>query len=171
MPQSPLGNCICSSLNYTESKGRKMIMTFCGKERFNYWPDAKLVDIVDENELIDAYRSQDGEHHYFDPKSMEYFGTNNFQMVAPGISVEYQSAAPEGVDRWTVVSWVLREDGETFTPYTLCRHDNLSEAAICGHISYQQLNENWNAMEHEGFCSDHGESLSAGCNQCAEEVE
>lgn len=149
-----------------EAEVDKMITTFCGSKRFNYWPDAKLVDIIDTGTLIDTYKSQDGEHHYFDPKTMEYFGTHSFHMAAPGVSVEFQSAAPEGLEPWTVVSWVLSEDGKTFSPYTLCRHWNEDEADVCAHISYQQLNDDWNAMEYEGFCSDHGESLQEGCNQC-----
>jgi hypothetical protein len=147
-----------------------MIETYCGKKRFEYWTDAVLTDFVDENELIEAYNNQEGEHHYFDSDTMTFFGTEDFHMVAPGISVEYQSGAPDGVSRWSVVSWVFSdEDNDNFTPYSLCRHDSLSDAAICGHISYQSLNPKWNAMEEEGFCSDHGESLQEGCSQCDDE--
>lgn len=143
-----------------------MITTFCGHQKFQYWPDAELVDIVDADDLIETYTSQDGEHHYFDKSTMEFFGTEDFQMVAPGISTEYQSEAPEGVERWVVICWVWNEDKTQFSPYTLCRHWSLAEAAVCGHISYQQLDKNWNGIEHEGFCSDHGESLQQGCSQC-----
>lgn len=146
------------------------MITFCGEERFTYWTDAVIVDIDNADDLIDAYQSQDGEHHYFDSDTMDFFGTEDFHMVAPGISVEYQSNAPDGVNKWTVVSWVWREDGEQFIPYTLCRHDSLSDAAICGHISYQHLDPNWNAIDYDtGYCSDHGEPLHEGCQACEDE--
>jgi hypothetical protein len=146
-----------------------MITTFCGEKRFEYWDDAKLVDIVDPDVLIETYTAQDGEHHYFDDDTMEFFGTEDFQMVAPGISIEYQANAPEGVDRWTVVCWVVNEENDIFTPYTLCRHSDMNEAAVCGHISYQQLDKQWCGLTHEGFCSDHGEDLQAGCSRCSNE--
>jgi hypothetical protein len=143
--------------------------TFCGEKRFEYWDDAEVVLISNADELIEKYTEQDGEHHYFDSNTMEFFGTEDFQMVAPGISVEYQANAPDGVDRWTIVSWIWNESGTMFTPYTLCRHNNFDDAAVCGHISYQELNKDWNAMEDEGFCSDHGENLQDGCSACADE--
>ena len=146
-----------------------MITTFCGHKRFEYWDDAQLVDIVDTNTLIETYKNQPGEHHYFDDDTMDFFGTEDFQMVAPGISVEYQSNAPEGLERWTVVCWVINPDDNVFRPYTLCRHWSFDEASVCGHISYQQLDPEFCGLTHEGFCSDHGESLQAGCSQCAEE--
>lgn len=143
------------------------MITFCGEKRFEYWDDAELVDINDADELIESYQSQSGEHHYFDKSTMDFFGTEDFQMVAPGISVEYQSEAPDGVSRWTVVSWVINSESNVFTPYTLCRHDSLADASVCGHISYQHMNKKWNAMEYDtGYCSDHGEDLHDGCSKC-----
>jgi hypothetical protein len=120
-----------------------MITTFCGEQRFKYWPDAKLVDIDDTDTLIETYISQPGEHHYFDDETMEFFGTEDFQMLAPGISVEYQSNAPEGLERWTIVCWVVNPEDNVFHPYTLCRHWSWSEASICGHVACQQLNNEW----------------------------
>jgi hypothetical protein len=120
-----------------------MITTFCGEQRFKYWPDAKLVDIDDTDTLIETYISQPGEHHYFDDETMDFFGTEDFHMIGPGISVEYQSNAPEGLERWTIVCWVLNDEDNVFRPYTLCRHWSLSEASICGHVSCQQLNNEW----------------------------
>jgi len=145
------------------------VKTFCGETRFDYWDDAEIVSIVDTNDLIEQYTSQDGEHHYFDDATMEFFGTQNFHLVAPGISVEYESNAPDGVDRWKVTAWVWNDFGSTFTAYTLCRHNNLDDASICGHISYQELDPEWCGLTHEGFCSDHGENLQGGCSQCASE--
>lgn len=134
--------------------------TYCGEKRFEYWDDAEVVLINDADELIEKYTEQDGEHHYFDSDTMEFFGTENFQMVAPGISAEYQANAPDGVDRWTIVSWVWNESGTMFTPYTLCRHDNLIEAAICGHYSYEELSKDTPA------CFMHGYMRDPHCRQC-----
>lgn len=116
-----------------------MFQTLCGEEKLTYWTDAKLADIDNEDDLIEAYTNQPGEHHYFDDDTMEHFGTEDFHVVAPGVSVEYQSAAPEGIDRWTVVAWLMRDDGPTFTSYTLCRHSSLSEAANCGRVSGDRI--------------------------------
>jgi hypothetical protein len=146
-----------------------VIKTFCGNERFNYWDGVKLVDIVDADELIEEYTNQDGEHHYFDHDTMEFFGTESFQMVAPGISIEYQANAPDSLDKWSVHAWVTDDDMDTFTSYGICRHADAASAAICGHITYQEMTPGWNGMEYEGFCSDHGESLQEGCTRCAEE--
>lgn len=137
-----------------------MITTFCGSNRFEYWDNPQLVDIEDSDILIEEYTSQPGEHHYFDNNTMEFFGTEDFQMIAPGISVEYQSNAPEGLERWTIVCWVMNEDNSIFTPYSLCRHWSLAEAAICGHLSHEQLRSD------NPSCFVHGYRRDEHCRQC-----
>jgi hypothetical protein len=116
------------------------MQTVCGESRFSYWTSPRLVGIDNANELIDSYTSQEGEHHYFDDDTMEFFGTENFHMVAPGISLEFQSNAPEGVGKWTVVAWVYSDDNSNnFTPYTLCRHDERASAYDCGLCSFEEV--------------------------------
>lgn len=116
-----------------------MITTLCGREAFTYWPDPKLVDIDDAKTLIKKYKKQDGAHHYFDKNTMKYFGTQDFTVIEPGISVEYQSEVPDEIGKWAVVAWVENTEHDEFVSYHLCRHNSEDEANDCGHFSFGEL--------------------------------
>lgn len=67
------------------------------------------------------------EGHYFDPDTLRWFGSRNFETVAPGVSVELQSKAPG--DRYKVEVW-RDVDGAT-QPWFGCWHSTRREAARC----------------------------------------
>jgi hypothetical protein len=80
-------------------------------EVFKYWssPPA-LSDHTDVTELRNDYESQDCPTHWFDPDTLRFFGSRNLELAAPGIMIELQTNAPDGVDRYAVTAWVIGDD-------------------------------------------------------------
>jgi hypothetical protein len=81
------------------------------KLAFQYWGAIpKLAEYLSISELRRNYTG-----HWFDPETIRYFGSRNITMVRPGIVIEYQSKAPEGIDRYVITAFVVMEDGRIST--------------------------------------------------------
>ena len=81
-------------------------------EAFKHWRAIpRPVDIMDLYLLRTTYSSQNGSH-WFDDKTLRFFGSRLHDMTveAPGIVVECQRKAPEGVPRYAVTAFVQDED-------------------------------------------------------------
>jgi hypothetical protein len=69
----------------------------------------ELCGIVSTNELELTYRANRSGGHYFDPETLRCFGVRSFTLAAPGVAVECQSKAPEGVGRYRVTAWTWED--------------------------------------------------------------
>ena len=84
----------------------------------------------DSNDVRSDYESASLRGHYFDPNTLRFFGSRNFDTVAPGVSVELQTEAPG--DRYKVTTWKVSEDPkEGPQPWYGCRHATRREAVKC----------------------------------------
>jgi len=80
------------------------------KLAFQYWGAIpKLAEYLSISELRRNYTG-----HWFDIETIRYFGSRNMSMIRPGIIVECQSKAPEGVDKYAITAFVM-EDGRIST--------------------------------------------------------
>lgn len=78
------------------------------REAFQYWGEVpELSTYTDADHLRSEYEHQSGPTHWFDPATLRFFGSRNRHMVAPGVMVETQMNAPEGVGRYAVVAWAI----------------------------------------------------------------
>lgn len=74
-----------------------------------------LVEFPTLTELVNAYKGQAGENHWFDKDTLRAHGSKVIWMVAPGVIVEEQVPAyrvegtPEKV--WKVTGWVRIKSG------------------------------------------------------------
>jgi hypothetical protein len=76
------------------------------------------------------YRGTGG--HYFDPETLDYYGSTGGMMAAPGLYVERQTAAPEGMAQWVLVAFVWWDDDDRTQrrrlAETLGRYETLPDA-------------------------------------------
>lgn len=80
------------------------------RQEFRYWGTVPpLCHHTDEEALRLDYQHQSGRTHWFDADTLRFFGSRNRHMVRPGLMVETQTKAPEGVGRYVVVAWVVDE--------------------------------------------------------------
>lgn len=80
------------------------------REAFKYWGEVPpLVGFCSIDELQRRYEYQSGPTHWFDPATLRFFGSRNRHLVRPGVMVETQTKAPEGVGRYVVTAWVIDE--------------------------------------------------------------
>jgi len=77
--------------------------------------------------------------HYFDPDTLRWFGSRNFDTVAPGASVELQTKYPRD-DRYRVQIWRESSDG-TPEPWIGCRHTTRRAAIACAKATSQAMME------------------------------
>lgn len=78
--------------------------------------------------------------HYFDPNTLEFFGSKQFETVAPGISVEHQTNAPKGM-KWRVQAWRQPTiDGEGNQPWLGCWHGSRAAAHECANWYAEAIN-------------------------------
>ena len=91
-------------------------------DAFKWWDHIPpLTDIQYFSQLV---REHTG--HFYDADTRRFFGTHNPHMPAPGITVECQRNAPDGVPKYAITAWVL-DDGK-LTPNTVHRADTLRQA-------------------------------------------
>jgi hypothetical protein len=98
-----------------------------------------LIDISDIKVLRAIYESQDAETHWFDKETLDFFGSSNLKVCVPGITVENQLNAPDGVERWSVTAWVIH-DGR-ISPRFIDRFHTQQEAILFSETLYAQWNE------------------------------
>jgi hypothetical protein len=79
------------------------------------------------DELVRLSRTSTHAAKYYAADTMRWFGTKNPHLAAPGITVENQSKAPDGVPRYVVTAWVLDDDGGV-RPVTVARRSTLDTA-------------------------------------------
>lgn len=80
------------------------------REAFRYWGEVPpLVGPGSIDDLQRNYEQQSGPTHWFDRDTLRFFGSRNRHLVAPGVMVETQTKAPEGVGRYVVTAWVIDE--------------------------------------------------------------
>lgn len=94
---------------------------------FKGWPIPKLADIRSFNELIRRYAQNTPPGHFYDPETKRWFGTRNPHLAAPGVTVECQTKAPEGVPRYSIAFWVVDDNGNIL-PTVIARRDTLGKA-------------------------------------------
>lgn len=98
-------------------------------EAFKYWGNPpRLSDHTDIAELRADYEEQAGPTHWFDSDTLRFFGSRNLELAAPGILIELQTNAPDGVDRYAVTAWVIHPDDNRLSP-TLMERTETREAA------------------------------------------
>lgn len=105
-------------------------------EETKYWDSIPaLVSYSSADELQRNYENQSGPTHWFDRDTLRFFGSRNRHLVRPGVMVETQMNAPDGVGRYAVTAWVVdptawrdhREMGR-ITPNRLGSFHSLVEA-------------------------------------------
>ena len=80
------------------------------RQAFEYWGQVPaLYPACSTDELQRNYENQSGPTHWFDADTLRFFGSRNRHLVRPGVMVETQTKAPEGVGRYTVTAWVIDE--------------------------------------------------------------
>ena len=78
------------------------------REVFQSWPAVPaLTGYTSPEELQRDYQRQSGPTHWFDTDTLQFFGSRNRELVAPGMMIELQSKAPAGCPRYVVIAWVL----------------------------------------------------------------
>jgi hypothetical protein len=78
------------------------------RQAFQYWDEVPpLYPVRSTDELQRNYENQSGPTHWFDPDTLRFFGSRNRHLVRPGLMVETQTKAPEGVGRYAVTAWVI----------------------------------------------------------------
>lgn len=91
-------------------------------DAFKYWDHIPpLADIRSMRELLALHTG-----HYYSNDTRRFFGTYNPHVPAPGITVECQRKAPEGMYRYAIVAWV--QDGDKLQPQTVHRARTLQQA-------------------------------------------
>lgn len=99
----------------------------CG-EQYTYAREGERPS--DSNDVRSDYESASLRGHYFDPSTLRFFGSRNFNTVAPGVSVELQDNAPG--DRYKVTTWKVSDDpAQGNQPWFGCRHATRREAVRC----------------------------------------
>lgn len=103
-------------------------LTACGQV-VTYSDAPEIVDYASLEALRAAYGSGEG-RHWFDADTLRWFGSRGLDLIGGAATVECQTKAPEGVDRYRVTVWLVNDDG---TPYPGggCRHASRREAVAC----------------------------------------
>lgn len=109
------------------------------------WPSFEdelppLVKYTSIKDLRDAYEAQPGENHWFEPKTLEYWGSSHLTMHLPGITVEYQDAVPESLGRWAVSAWFIHIGSDRISVYTMERFDDEEKANYFADILFDMWN-------------------------------
>jgi hypothetical protein len=101
------------------------------RDAFRYWDAVPaLVEHTDESALRRDYENQGGQAHWFDADTLRFFGSRNRELVRPGLMVELQANAPEGVERYAVHAWVLDPTRDNrVTPQLVARFTTRRAAA------------------------------------------
>jgi len=100
-----------------------------------------LVNIANLKELKTQYENQDHETHWFSKETLEFFGSADLKLYLPGITIENQLNAPEGIDRYAVTAWVIYEDSGRITPTFIERFASLEEAESFAYVIYSSWNQ------------------------------
>lgn len=80
------------------------------RREFQYWGQVPaLYPVRSTDELQRNYEQQSGPTHWFETGTLRFFGSRNRHLVRPGVMVETQTKAPEGVGRYAVTAWVIDE--------------------------------------------------------------
>jgi hypothetical protein len=87
----------------------------------------ELSSIISFNELIRRYEANTVPGYFYDTKTKKWHGTRNPHLIAPGVTVECESKAPEGVDKYIITAWTINEVGDLL-PFTLARRPTLGTA-------------------------------------------
>lgn len=94
-------------------------------EAFRWWGTVpELCDAGSVNELVRMYEQGPGPTHYFDGDTRRFFGSSNPDVPAPGLYIETQRNAPDGMAKVTVTAfvWDTGSDGPPrLTPQLLGR--------------------------------------------------
>jgi hypothetical protein len=106
-----------------------VMVTACGEE-YPYGPQGWTVS--SSHDVRADYRNG----HYFDPDTLRWFGSRNFETVAAGASVELQTKAPG--DRYRVEIW-RADDDRSPVPWFGCRHATRREAVRCARATSAML--------------------------------
>jgi hypothetical protein len=79
------------------------------RERFQYWPEGvpELATHSDVDHLRRDYELDPGPRHWFDIDTSRFFGSRNRHLHRPGLLIETQMNAPDGVGRYRVTAWVM----------------------------------------------------------------
>ena len=88
------------------------------------------------NELRKQYEAQDGETHWFDAETLDFFGSENLHMFRPGITIERQTNAPENVPQYRVTAWVVYSDSDRIVPVSISAFHTLDEAQAFTDVIY-----------------------------------
>jgi hypothetical protein len=96
----------------------------------------ELSNILSFNELIRRYQSNTVPGYFYDPDTKKWFGTRNPHLIAPGVTVECQTKAPEGVDKYAITVWTIDEVGD-LRPSTLARRPTLGTANRYGRAVHE----------------------------------
>lgn len=101
-------------------------------DAFGYWPGVPaLTGFTDVERMRRHYEKQGGPAHWFDADALRFFGSRNRQMTQPGLLLETQTEAPEGVGRYSLTAWVYdttNGDAARITPKLLGKFYTLDEA-------------------------------------------
>lgn len=112
----------------------------CGTDTIYWSGPVDVAGYATLRSLIAAYEPGEG-RHYFDPATLRWFGSRNTHVYGRGgcCTVECQTKAPAGVDRYKVTVWLMR-DGRP-QPAGGCRHDTLAHARACADRYFDWLSD------------------------------
>lgn len=86
-----------------------------------------LANVPTFNELLRRYANNSVPGHFYDAETKQWFGVRNPHLIAPGVTVEFHSNAPEGVGRYAIIVWIIDNIGD-IRPETFDRRNTLSAA-------------------------------------------
>jgi hypothetical protein len=113
------------------------------------WQDSvpALLDVRSFDELVRRSKTSEHAKNYYSADTVRFFGTSNPHLAAPGVTVERQSKAPDGVPKYMVTAWTVTSDGD-ISPVCVARRRSLDSArryarAVCSvwdHVRYLKEN-------------------------------
>ena len=112
--------------------------TACGEAYAYARPEDVLSDSCD---VRTDYRNGRRSGNYFDDRTLRFFGSRNFETVAPGATVELQTKAPG--DRYRVQIWRVGEEGKGPQPWFGCWHATRAGAVKCAKATAEGLRQAW----------------------------
>ena len=105
-----------------------------------------LTNYTSVAKLKNDYESQPGNRNWFHKDTLEFFGSSNLHIPAPGVTVEHQTEAPYDLRPYSVTAWTVNDDGR-ITPYTIDRFDDLETADyFAKFVSEMWDNEDYRSM-------------------------
>jgi hypothetical protein len=111
------------------------IHTACG-EKYAY--ARKNDTLSDSGDVRSSYEHASRKGNYFSEGALRFFGSRNFDTVAPGVSVELQTKAPG--NRYRVETWKVSDDPrEGNQPWFGCWHATRREAVKCAKATAELL--------------------------------